>query len=430
MSGLSQEFNRAQYISKIWAARIQLEKKETIIVGNRAMKAVAWSALDLLSEAMRIDGHIPHVKNPQPPRILYACNEEIRQDPLKVSDLADKWAASVKAMTGRAYQRNSPVMAGVVISLPKEMVDDWPAFRDASIRWLKKKYGDRLKLAVEHLEEENPHLHAWMVPLHGMDKNGRAFSESFGKVHEGYGESRMARRNAIETIGNNATTKKGKGYTKGATTRSAFKDAMKDYQDKFHYEVARHFNLTRLGPKMKKLSHAEAIRQRNIRKAEAERVAAEELRMKAFEEVRAGMEARRLANQEIAQQRITAQKEADIMSVKVIEEAQERAKVEGQRIIKIAKLSAEEKENTVRALVENDERTTVRVLAENIKLKDDLRLLDRSLGRAEKEIEHWRDKFYSAYSWLQDAVRRLEFFGDFGFSKIFTNHVGKKPENK
>ena len=426
MSGLAQESNRAQYINKIWAARIQLEKKETIIVGNRPIKAVAWSALDLLSEAMRMDGHVPHVKNPQPPRILYACNEEIRRNPLKVSDLADEWAASVKAITGRAYQRNSPVVAGIVISLPKEMTEEWPAFRDASIRWLKKKYGERLKLAVEHLDEENPHLHAWAVPLHGIDENGKAFSESFGKVHEGYGESRTARRKAIEQLGHNATTKKGKGYTKGATTRSAFKDAMKDYQDQFHYDVARHFNLTRLGPKMKKLNHAEAIRQRNIRKAEADRVAAENLRMKAFEEVRASMEARRLANLEIAQQRITAQEDADIMSVKVVEEAQERAKVEGQRIIKIAKIAAEEKQNTLKALVENDERAIVHVLAENIKLKEDLRLLDRSLAMAEKEIEHWRDKFYSAYNWLQDAVRRLEIFGDFGFSKIFTNHVGKK----
>lgn len=430
MPGLTKEPSRAQYINKTWAARIQLEKKETIIVGNRPIKAVAWSALDLLCEAMRVDGYIPHVKNPKPPQILYACNDEIRKNPLKVADLADAWAQSVKAVTGRAHQRNSPVMAGVVFSLPKEMIDEWPAFRDASIKWMKEKYGERLKLVIGHEDEENPHAHCYLISNFGVDADGKPFSEPFGAVHEGYAESRSARRKAIEKLGNNAVTKNGKGYTKGATTRSAFKDAMMDYQDRFYYDVARHFNLTRLGPQMKKLSHAEAVRQRDIRKAEAERVAAEELRLKAFEEVRAAMEARRLASVDIAQQRIAAQEDADMMSAKVIEEAHERAKEEGHRIIKIAKLAAEDKENTIKALLENDEQVTVRILKENIKLKEDLRSLDRSLATAEKEIKHWKDRFYSAYNWLQDAVRRLEFLGDFGLSKIFANSTGKRPSKE
>jgi hypothetical protein len=430
MPDLIPEHRRAQYINKTWAARVQLEKKETIIVGNRPIKAVAWSALDLLCEAMRVDGHIPHVKNPKIPRILYACSDEIRENPLKVADLADAWARSVKAVTGRAHQRNSPVMAGVVFSLPKEMIDEWPAFRDASVKWMKEKYGERLKLVIEHQDEENPHAHCFLLSNFGIDADGKPFSEPFGAVHEGYAESRSARRKAIEKSGNNAVTKKGKGYTKGANTKSAFKDAMKDYQDKFYYDVARHFNLTRLGPRMKKLSHAEAVRQRDIRKAEAERIAAEELRLKAFEEVRAAMEARRLASLDIAQQRIAAQENADMMSARVLEEAQERAKVEGQRIIQIAKLAAEDKENIIKALLENDERIAVRILKENIKLKEDFRLLDRSMATAEKEIEHWKEKFYSAYNWLQDAVRRLEFFGEFGFSKIFKNSTGNRSLKK
>jgi hypothetical protein len=425
MTSSTQKPSRAQYINKIWAARIQLEKKETIIIGNRPVKAVAWSALDLLCEAMRVDGYIPHVKNPQPPRILYAASDEIQKNPLKVADLADEWAQSVKAVTGRAYQRNSPVMAGIVFSLPKEMVDEWPAFRDASIRWMRKKYGERLKLVIEHEDEENPHCHAYLLSNFGVNAEGKPFSESFGAVHEGYAESRSARRKAIEKLGNNAVAKNGKGYTKGANTRSAFKDAMKDYQDIFYYDVARHFNLTRLGPQVKKLNHAEAIRQRNIKKAETERLEAEELRLKAFEEVRAAMEARRLVNLDIDQQRVAARENAEMISAKVIEDALERAKVEGQRIIKGAKLAAEDKENTIRALIENDERVAVRMLKENIKLKEDFLLLHRAFAKAEKEIEHWRGKFYSAYSWLQDAVRRLEFLGDFGLSKIFTNQLGK-----
>ncbi|KFC61900.1 hypothetical protein [Massilia sp. LC238] len=408
MTKIAQEATRAQYINKIWAARIQLDKKETLIVRGREIKPIAWSALDLLSEAMRLDGHIPHVKKTLPPGILYACSDEVRQNPLKVAELAEEWADSRKTVTGRAHQRNSPVMAGVVISLPKEMIEDWPAFRDASVKWMKEKYGERLRLIIEHLDEENPHIHAYLVASHGF-KDGRPFSEPFGAVHEGYAESRAARRGSIEKS----------GTSKGAKTGKAFVDAMKEYQDKFQHDVARHFNLARLGPQMKKLSHAEAVRQRDIRNAEAERIEAEKLKEKAFEEVRAAMEARRLANEEIARRKKEAEREAEAISRQMIEDAQERAKVEGQRIMKIAKLAAEEKERTIQALIKGDERVAVRVFKENVKLKEDLRLIEHALEVAKLEIEHWKNKFQSAYSWLKEAVGKLETFSYFGMSHIF-----------
>jgi len=271
-----------QFIHKDWSARIQIEKKNTIIVGNRPVKAVAWSATDLLSEALRLEGHIPHVLKPELPGILYACNDQIREDPLKVADLAEEWARSVKEVTGRAHQKNSPVMANGVISFPRERMDVWPAFRDASLVWLKKKYGERLKLVVEHaIDEAHPHIHYYAIPLKG---------ESFGAVHEGYAESRTTRRNKIKEIGKNAVDKKGKAFTKGASTGKAYIDAMKDYQDDFHNKVGKHFALARLGPRVEKLSHAEAIRQRNERKAEADRLAAETLRDKADVELIAAIE--------------------------------------------------------------------------------------------------------------------------------------------
>jgi hypothetical protein len=419
MTKIAQEATRSQYINKTWAARIQLDKKETVIVRGREIKPIAWSALDLLSEAMRIDGHIPHVKKPLSPGILYACNDEVRKNPLRVAELAEDWAESRKAVTGRAHQRNSPVMAGIVISLPKEMIEDWPAFRDASVKWMKEKYCERLKLVIEHLDEENPHLHAFLVASHGF-KNGQPFSEPFGAVHEGYAESRATRRGSIEKS----------GTSKGAKTGKAFVDAMKEYQDKFQHDVARHFKLARLGPQMKKLSHAEAVRQRDIRKAEADRIEAEKLKEKAFEEVRAVMEARRLANEEIARKKVEAERVAEDISRQMIEDAQERAKVEGQRIMKIAKLAAEEKEQTMQALINGNEEVAVRVFKENIELKEDLRLTQRALEVAKQEVEIWKNKFHSAYSWLKDAVKKLEFFGDFGFSKIFSKQAVEELKEK
>ncbi|TXF99210.1 plasmid recombination protein [Massilia arenae] len=411
MKNVPEEKQRAQYINKIWAARIQLDKKEKVIVRGREITPVAWSASDLLMEALRKDGYIPHVKAPRQPGILYACSDEIRNDPLKVADLAEEWADSRKAVTGRAHQRNSPVLAGVVISLPKEMIDDWKKFRDASLKWLKEKYGERLKLVIEHLDEENPHFHAYLVPLHGLDKDGKPFSESFGEVHEGYAESRSTRRGVIKKTGSSA----------GAKTGKAFVDAMKEYQDKFQHDVARHFNLARLGPQMKKLTHAEAVRQRDIRKAEEQRIEAEKLKEKAFEEVRAAMEARRLANAEIARKAAEAEEEAQAISAQVIEDAKERAKAEGQRIVEEAKRTAKESEKTIKALMKGDETIALEVYRDNIKLKKDLDVTEKALAAAKIEVEKWKSKFYSAYSWLKAAVSKLESFKFFGFSHIFRN---------
>lgn len=422
MEKAPQNTQRAQFINKIWSARVQLDKKEKVIVRGREVTPIAWSALDLLMEALRQDGHIPHVKAPKPPGILYACSNEVRDDPLKVADLAEAWADSRKAVTGRAHQKNSPIMASTVISLPKEMIDEWPQFRDASLQWLKKKYGGRLKLVVEHLDEENPHAHAYLIPLHGIDKDGLSFSEPFGEVHEGYGESRKTRRVAIEKTGSSA----------GAKTGKAFVDAMKEYQDKFYKDVARHFNLTRLGPQKAKQNHTEAVRQRDIRKAEEARLEAEKMKEKAFEEVRAAIKLRRSANEEIARKKVAAEKEAEAISKQMIDDAQERAKVESQRILKIAKLAAEDKERTIQALMDGNEEVAFLVFKENATLKEDLRVKDKALTAAKQEIEHWRSKFESAYSWLKDAVRRLEFLGDVSFSMIFnrksvTEIEGKEP---
>ncbi|MGJ9417685.1 hypothetical protein ACHAC9_07965 [Massilia sp. CMS3.1] len=404
-----------QFIHKDWSARIQIEKKSTIIVGNRPVKAVAWSVTDLLSEALRIEEHIPHVLKPEPPGILYACNDEIRENPLKVADLADEWARSVKEVTGRAHQKNSPVMANGVISFPRERMDDWPAFRDASLAWLKKKYGERLKLVVEHATDEaHPHVHYYAVPTKG---------ESFGAVHEGYGESRTTRRNKIEEVGKNAVDKKGKAFTKGASTGKAYIDAMKGYQDDFHNKVGKYFALARLGPQVEKLSHAEAIRQRNERKAEADRLAAEKLRDKADDELIAALEERRVSNLEMARKAAQVETEAEEAGRQMIEEARERSRIEAQRLMEAAKIAAEEKKRTIDALLKGDERVAIRVFKENVKLKEELRTTRTALAAAKQEIELLKAKFSSAYNWLKDAVKKLEFIGDFSFSRIFARQA-------
>jgi hypothetical protein len=161
---------------------------------------------------------------------------------------AETWAASrgdtytKKTKKGeveikRGYRADAPVMAGGVISWPREREADWPAFRDASVRWLKNHYRERLLSVVEHLDERHPHLHFYAVPLPGED---------FGAVHAGYSARQESR---------------GKGETAGETI-TAYKEAMKVWQDDFYNAVAINFGLARIGPRRERTDRETALADR------------------------------------------------------------------------------------------------------------------------------------------------------------------------
>lgn len=409
-----------QFIHKDWSTRIRTEKPQDLKAGHGTFRAVGWSAADLLAEAMRVKGHIPHVPHPKPPGIVFACDERVEEDPLYVNQMANDWADSVKAVKGRALQKNSPVMSNGVISFPREREDEWLKFRDACLDYLKDKYGDRLKLVVEHLDESHPHIHFYCVPLHGIGKDGKPWSEQFGTVHEGYGESRAVRREHISKVGKNATNEKGKKYTKGASTGVAFVDAMKGFQDDFQEKVGKHFALARIGPRVQKLKHSEAIRQNNVRLAEAELLAAEKARQKADEVLEAAVERARVL--EIQKRRAieNAQREAQDELNDFIEASKEEAKRRADQVIKNAEIAAAETKRTIDALVARDESVSLIVYKENIKLKDELSRLKTLLVKTVDALEEMTRRFNTAKSWCRDAVAKLESYKDFSLSHIFS----------
>lgn len=198
-----------------WAARSRTAKKTTTRQNSMTTRASGWSAADLAGEAMRLPGHCDHVAEPLPPRVLFGV------DPIQAAAEAEAWGDQAKESSGRALRRNAPVMAAGVVSFPRERLDEWPAFRDATVDALREKYGDRLRSVVEHLDEAHPHLHFYAVPRPG---------EAFGEVHEGYKASREARKEP------------------GNKIREAFTSAMKGWQDWLHGAVGQRFGLERIGP--------------------------------------------------------------------------------------------------------------------------------------------------------------------------------------
>lgn len=84
----------------------------------------------------------------------------------------------------------------------------WDDYKNDSIKYLKEKYGDKLKSVVEHTDEAHPHFHFYVLQDQG---------EFFDLIHDG-------KKAAYEARSQNKV--------KGEQNKSYIK-AMKEYQEDF-----------------------------------------------------------------------------------------------------------------------------------------------------------------------------------------------------
>jgi hypothetical protein len=183
-------------------------------------------AKEILEEQARIDGACPHINEPRNPGLLYGV------PPLEVLTMVNEWAVQATDARGHKLRKDGLCVLVGVISLPRNMEDNFPEFAENSLIWLKEKYGDRLKSVVVHDDEAHPHLHFSVVPSVG---------EKFEDIHEGYKASKQAK---IEN------KKKGE-------QNLAYINAMRAYQDEFSQKVAMNHGLTRIGPGRRRLTRAQ-----------------------------------------------------------------------------------------------------------------------------------------------------------------------------
>jgi hypothetical protein len=269
-----------QFIHVDWSSRIRAKKQRSQQTGHGRFRSLGWSAKDILSEAARLPGHCNHVSQPLPPKVIYL--QSSCASILDVLERIDEWVMHYESQTGRKYRRDQPVMANGVISFPRDRIQDWDGFRDASVAWLKEKYRGALRCVIEHLDEGHPHIHAYLVAQFGIDEKGQRFAARFGTIHAGYAASRRARQLHIEAVGKNATSvKTGKSYTRGAPTRKAYVEAMRALQDEFYEKVGKRFSLQRLGPRAKRLAYSEHQRREKLQLAAQELADAQQARVAA-----------------------------------------------------------------------------------------------------------------------------------------------------
>jgi len=192
------------------------------------------SVKSIVGEANRVPGNHPHVTDPKPPVLLHGKPLDL------LESTCETWAASMTDAKGRKLRKDALCLVAGVVSAPAEIGEGWQAFRDESVAWLKRKYGDQLQTVVEHTDEDQPHIHFYVVPKPGA---------RFDTIHQG--------RAAADAIPPKGTK---------ASREIAYNAAMTRFQDDFSEAVALHHGMTRIGPGAPRVTRAEAVKRKEIRK--------------------------------------------------------------------------------------------------------------------------------------------------------------------
>lgn len=185
------------------------------------------SVQDIINETLRVEGYYsPTITNPQPPIHLYGT--PVEQMPEIVAD----WAKQTKDPKGRKTRVDAKGLLAGVFSVKNGTPEEvWEQVKADGISWAKAKYGERLKCVVEHIDEEHPHCHFFVVPLPG---------EAFETVHEG-----IAAKNAA--------------LSEGLPKKQAnveYRNAMKGFCDGYYEGVGAPNGMLRLGPRRRRVPRA------------------------------------------------------------------------------------------------------------------------------------------------------------------------------
>jgi hypothetical protein len=201
----------------------------------------------IFDEADRHADACQHVTAPLPPVVLYGvpvAEVRARHD----SQAADATIEAAGKM--RRIRSDQHTLATVVASFPIRWDDvrgdqrhadalaDW---EHRTIGWLRDQYGEQLVSVVRHTDERFPHLHAFLLPF---DPTMRAKT-----LHAGWASKSVAL--------SNAKAKGANGKEANAAGDSAYKTAMRNWQESYWQAVGLPCGLSRRGPARRRLTRAE-----------------------------------------------------------------------------------------------------------------------------------------------------------------------------
>lgn len=207
-----------------------------------------------------------HVDGPKPPNLIYGMPPQQvrkRHDELVAAGYVE---ATLKDGTTarRGIRKDRHTLLTAVASYPllTEQVAAGSADRaeyerwiELNIRWLKEMFGDRLVSVVEHVDEEHPHLHAFILPLGDVSCSARHLNPAWQVKEEAEALARESGKPSKEAVkfGNRAYRARGR-----------------ELQDQYFAEVGLPAGLTRLGPKRERLSREQWKQRKEQARRDAE----------------------------------------------------------------------------------------------------------------------------------------------------------------
>lgn len=227
--------------------------------GNKANR----SSTDILLENSRAPGNHPHVENAELPNLIHGI------DPADVVERIEERVEQAKARlrnSGKRIQVNTHVLNGAVFSHPLKtdqlkIADD--ATRKGYLKWRQlacefaikdaERMGMEVLSIVEHTDETYPHIHVLSIPKL-TDDNPRFDAK---QCHVGHLAGKLAYDTTLtqsQQQGVSAANAK-KSATNAQT--SAFKQAMREWQDRYYNEVGVKCGMARLGPQRSRMSRSE-----------------------------------------------------------------------------------------------------------------------------------------------------------------------------
>lgn len=198
----------------------------------------ARTVREVLGEAIREAGFCNHVSDPESPEMLYG---DLRDIEALCINYHKNHKNTDKNGKQKALRSDANVLLAGVISLEntEENIKNWSDYRNDCIKFLKKTYGDNLKAIIEHVDEENPHLHFYIVPNVG---------QRLDDLHAG--------KKAVLDL----KAKKPKAL-KGEQNKT-YIEAMRKFQDDFYNAVSLKYGLTKIGPARNRVSREIYFQQR------------------------------------------------------------------------------------------------------------------------------------------------------------------------
>lgn len=191
----------------------------------------------VMAEARRDEGFTSHIDAPHAPALLWGS-------PLReVEEMAEDYYNNTYTVDKNGKQKRlrsdaSIILAGV-ISIDRKDEEIWHDYKNDAFKFLRKKYGDKLKSVIEHVDEAHPHIHFYVLE----DIGGR-----LNDLHDG--------KKAVANLTKEEKKNQQYHYTK----------AMTEFQDSFYEQVSKKYGLDRIGEKpRKRISRNEYLKQQKER---------------------------------------------------------------------------------------------------------------------------------------------------------------------